>query len=201
MHLLTGLWSVAVGGVSAVGVSFLFKTFVKSGIEESVKLNFKKHLEDYRAQLRHEMEHFKASLRNAETVFVRQLEALTSLRRIFRKILPKPSTPHADWDDACQEIAHSFEKHADALDEFLGAYGAVLPPEVLQKIERAASHANEGSFRAFGRDHRAGETEPTEEGIKMAEEFYDLVKGAVSDLQRVVDGQVATRNASPNSGG
>lgn len=184
-----------------MGVSFLFKTFIKSGIEESVKLNFKKHLEDYKSQLRHEMEHFKASLRNAETVFVRQLEALTSLRHIYRKILPKPSAPYAEWTDACEEIAHSFEKHADALDEFLGTYGAVLPPEVLEKIESAASHANEGSFHAFGRDQRTGEIEPTEEGIRMADEFFGLVKSAVADLQRVVDRQVANRGAAALSGG
>lgn len=200
IECFTALWSAVGAGAATLGVGFIFKAFVKSGIEEAVKLNFKRHLEDYRSQLRQEIEYLRSSLKNAEAIFVRQLEALTHLRRFLRGVVPKPPKPDADWTDACEEIAHSFPEHADAIDEFLANFGAILPQSVLEKIERAASLANEAAFFAFGTNLRTGEIQPTVDGVRMADDFYDLLKSAVSEMQQVVDSQVAGRANVAESG-
>lgn len=185
----TILWGLGISGASAVGAVFLLKTLVKSGIEEAVKLNFSRHLEDYKTQLTKEVEKLKSSLKNSEAFFARQLEALTKLRTIFRRLVPKKRTPDMEWYEACEEIAESFSKHADDLDEFLCLYGAVLPNEVLKKLEKAISIATDGTFQ-FDWNSVVGVPEASTEAVKSAEELYEIVKGAVADLQQTVDSQV-----------
>jgi hypothetical protein len=70
MDAETILWVLGIGSFGAIGSAFLVKTLVMSGIEEAVKLNFVRHLEDYRSQLSRELEKLKASLKNAETFFL-----------------------------------------------------------------------------------------------------------------------------------
>lgn len=192
MNIETILWGLGVAGFTAIGGAFLVQTLVKSGIEEAIKLNFARHLEDYKSQLSREVERLKVSLKNSETFFSRQLEALTKLRRIFRRLVPKKRTPDMDWHEACEEMAHSFSLHADDLDEFLCAYGAVLPNEVLKKIESAISLATDGTFQ-FEWNSKACEPEASREAIETAEHLYEAVKEAVSALQEAVDAQVDGR--------
>jgi hypothetical protein len=159
-----------------------------------VKLNYSRHLEDYKTQLTTEVEKLKSSLKNSEAFFTRQLEALTKLRTIFRHLVPKKRSSDMDWYEACEVIAESFSMHADALDEFLCLYGAVLPNDVLKKLETATSIATEGTFY-FGWNSEAGVTEASREAIQSAEALYENVKDAVADLQKSVDSQVDGRRA------
>lgn len=186
------LWGLGVGGFASISGAFLFRTLVKSGIEEAIKLNFARCLEDYKSQLSREVERLKVSLKNSETFFSRQLEALTKLRRIFRRIVPKKRSPDMDWHEACEEMAHSFSQHADDLDEFLCAYEAVLPNAVLKKIESAISLATDGTFQ-FDWNSKEGDPEASQEAIETANQLYEIIKEAVSALQGAVDAQVDGR--------
>ena len=189
---LTTLWTLAVSGASTVGVGFIFMTFAKKGIEKAVEHNFNKHLEDYKAKLNREMELLKTSLKNAETLFAKQLEAVTALRRFFRRLVPRKNDATMEWDEACSEIFHSFSQHADQLDEIVCSYGAILPATVLRELESAVSLATDGSLEWL-RDTRTGDVEPSQEGLNTADRFYDVIKAAVTALQEVVDAQVAGR--------
>ena len=82
-----GFGLVAFCGILAF-VGFMIRVFTKSGIEEAIKAEFSKGIEQYKAELQAELEGLKTSLGKSETIFTRQLEALTTLRRIFRGILP-----------------------------------------------------------------------------------------------------------------
>lgn len=186
------IWALGVSGITGIGTAFLVKTLVKSGIEETVKSNFAKHLEDYKSQLNREVEALKISLKNSETFFSRQLEALTKLRRILRHLPPKKQTKYMEWDEACEEIAKSFCKHADGLDEFLCNHEAVLPNDVLQKLEAAISIATEGSFELDFNQRNV--PTPSRKGIDSADQFYNMVKDAVCTLQNVVNSQVNGRH-------
>jgi len=186
------IWALGVGGFSALGGAFLIKVLVESGITKAVELNFNKHLETYKTTLSKELEGLKSSLKNSEVFFVRQLEALSMLRSIFRKILPKRRTPDMDWHEACEEIAHSFSKHAERIHEYLCSYDAVLPSTVREKIEEAEMIATDGKFQ-FDLNSEKGDAEPTDEAIKSAEELYDALNEAITIFQDLIENQLGHR--------
>jgi hypothetical protein len=99
-------------------------------------------LELHKSQLARDLEEFKALLAFSQVRFSKQFEALSALRRIFRHIPPAKTHPDMDWDEACEQIAGSFLKHSDALDEFLASYEAVLPKLILTQIEEATPTRN-----------------------------------------------------------
>lgn len=182
---------LGVAGFTAFGASFLIKLLVGKGIESAIELNFDKHLETFKSELTKEVERLRLSLKNSEIFFSRQLSALTELRKMSRKMLPRKSHPEMDFHDACWDVATEFSKHADNLDEFLYNHEPVLPPEILKLVEKAAVLSNEGSF-----EYTVSNTsEPivSRRGIKMAEELYELVREATLSLQKAVDSQVDGR--------
>ena len=191
MDIESFLGGLGIGIFASIGPVFLVKTLLKSGIEEAIKLNFAHHLEDYKSQISRELEKLKTSLKNAETLFSRQLEALTKLRRIFRRLVPKKRTPDMDWYEACEEMAYSLSQHADDLDEFLCCYEAVLPNDVLKNLDKAVSLATDGTFQ-FDQNLQEGiPPEPSGGVIKTAEKFYEMVRDAFYELQAAVDTQLA----------
>lgn len=178
MNLDSILWGLSIAGFSSVGAYFLVKTLVKSGIEKAIEHNFSKKLESR-----------KTSLKKSEVYFTQQLEALSHLRTLHRKILPRRSHPDMDWDEACEGIAAGFSKHEEALAEFLCRYEAVLPKVVSSDIENAISHASDGGFE-FVWNSKRGDAEPSSAAIKTASAMYDHIKRAVEHLQSHVDSQV-----------
>ncbi|TDR45966.1 hypothetical protein DFR29_104403 [Tahibacter aquaticus] len=178
-------------GFTAIGASVLVKILVEKGIESAIKHNFDRHLETYKSELTREIERLKLSLKNSEVFFSRQFAALTELRKMSRSMLPRKRNPDMDFYEACWEVATEFSRHADSLDEFLYKYEPVLPTEILKQIESAAALANDGSFEF----HLTDSNEPmvTDNGIKIAEQLYDLVRDASLELQKTVDSQVDGR--------
>lgn len=181
--------ALGIGGFSAIGGAFLIKTLVESGIKKTIELNFNKHLETYKTTLSKELEGLKSSLKNSEVFFVRQLEAQSMLRSIFRKILPKRRTPDMDWYEACEAIANSFSEHANRLHEYLCSYDAVLPATVREKIEEAERIATDGTFQ-FSWDSHGGNAQPTDEAIKTAEELYNRLNEAIGTFQSLIENQL-----------
>lgn len=94
-----------------------------------------------------------------------------------------------DWDEACEEMANSFSAHADSIDEVICAYGAVLPKDVLTKLEHAVSLATDGRFQ-FEWNSEKGDADATREAISTANELYERLKESVDLLQAAVDEQV-----------
>jgi hypothetical protein len=125
---------------------FLFMTLTKSSIDGMLTLNFNKQLEEYRSTLSSELERFKLSLKYAETFFAREFKALTELRELKNRIIPRQYHREMTWEDACEFIAVSFEQHEDELAKFVAHYEVVLPSEVVTKLKTALGHASEGKF-------------------------------------------------------
>ena len=172
---------------------FVFKHLVKSVIDEAVKVSFAKHIEEYKLQLSCELEKQKFILKNSETIFNQQLEALNKLRTIFRHTLPQKRHPDMDWYEACEEIAGSFSAHAAELDEFICVYGTVLPSDSLGKLETAASLANDGTFQFYW-DHKRDNVVATKEAIDTANAMFDAIREAVSSLESEVKAQIVTND-------
>lgn len=178
MNLDSIIWGLSIAGLSSVGAYFLVQTLVKSGIEKAVEHNFSKKLESQ-----------KTSLKKSEIYFTQQLEALSRLRTLLRKMLPRKSHPDMEWDEACEGIADGFSKHEEALVEFHCRYEAVLPKTVSSDIDNAISHASDGTFEFVWNSERK-DVEPTSAAIKSAGALYEHVQRAIEHLQAHVDSQV-----------
>lgn len=165
-------------GFASVGGYFLVQTLVKAGIEKAVEHNFSKKLENQ-----------KTSLKKSEVYFSLQLDALSKLRTLFRKLLPRRRHPDMDWHEACEDIAGGFSKHEDTMVEFLCRYEAVLPKEVASEVKSAISVASDGRFQFVWNSER-GDAEPTREAIESAEVLYQHLEKAIGLLQSHVDQQV-----------
>jgi hypothetical protein len=145
------IWGLSVAGFANIGGYFLVQKLVQVGIEKAVEHNFSKKLENQ-----------KTSLKKSEVYFSLQLEALSKLRTLFRKLLPRRSHPDMDWYDACEDIAVGFSKHEDIMEQFLCRYEAVLPKEVASEVQSAISAARDGIFQFVWNSERE-DAEPTRE--------------------------------------
>ena len=96
-----------------------------------------------------------------------------------------------EWHDACEDIALSFEKHANDLDYFLCLHSAALPTDVLQSVETAISIATDGQFEF----RWESPPEPTAKAIDAADKFWKTVRAAVTSLQATVDAQIGGRGS------
>lgn len=184
MNLDSILWGLSIAGFSSFGAYFLVKTLVKSGIEKAIEHNFSKRLESQ-----------KTSLKKSEVYFTQQLEALSQLRTLLRKTLPRRSHPDMEWEEACEGIAEGFSKHEEALVEFLCRHEAVLPKVVASDIQNAISHASDGQFE-FVWNSKRGDAEPTSAAIKSASAMYEHIQRAIEHLQNHVDSQVGAGSAA-----
>lgn len=184
MSFIQFLLNLTIGGLAGIGASFMVATFVKAGIKKAVEHNFDRKLED-----------IKSALKKSEVYFTVQLEALSNLRRIHRRILPKQRHPGADWTEACEDIAKEFSKHHHALDEFLCRYGAVLPQAVESNINDALMYTSDGQFEWT---HNDGRLAPTNQAIKLAGQLYHSVEEAVEQFQVVVNEQAGKPKRSSN---
>lgn len=189
---------LTLSGASALGAVFLLKTFVQTGIQKSVELNFSKHLESYKVTLSKELESLKSSLKNSEVFFVRQLEALTALRSIFRKFIPKPSSPDMDWHEACQEIANSFSIHDRSIHEYLCIYDAVLPDSVRSHLETANRIARDGTFECEW-NTSTDDAEPTKLAIKSAERLYETLEISIKEFQSIIEEKIGSKKITTRS--
>lgn len=177
----TIMWGLSIAGFSSVGSYFLVKTLVQAGIEKAIEYNFNQKIESQ-----------KTSLKKSEIYFNMQLEALGKIRSIKRKVVPSPSYPEMDWDDACEVIADGFSGHEDALTDFLCRYEAVLPKEVGLQVQKAACLANEGRFQ-YSWNSQARDAEVTPEAIDTADKLCEALNNGIDSLQSHVDAQVSTK--------
>lgn len=186
---------LATGGFTAFGGAFLIKVFVESGIKNVVKLNFDKQLESYKTTLSTELEGLKSSLKNSEVYFELQLKALTELRALYRKFLPRKTHPDMEWDEACREIADKFPAHADSLLGYLCGHEAVLPEVVREKVEQAHHMASEGRFE-YSWDSKIEAALPTEEGERIANRLNDVLVEAIKSFQSILENKIGLQQRS-----
>lgn len=188
-------WIAGIAVTSTLGIGFMVKTLVTSGIQKAVELNFNKHLETYKTALSKELESLKSTLKNSEVFFVRQLEALSMLRSLFRKIVPERSFPDAEWDEALEHISDNYRKHLQSLNEYLCSYDAVLPSDVRSQLEDARYALMEIRFQ-FEVESSTLEPIPSKEALENANVFYDLLAKSIQQFQGKIEQQLGNKAAS-----
>lgn len=195
MDFETIAWIVASSGLGTLGTAFMLKTLVTSGIQKAVELNFNKHLERYKATLNQELENLKSTLKNSEVFFIRQLEALSMLRSLYRKILPEKDYPDMEWTEALEKISDAYREHFNRLNDYLCSYDAVLPADVREKLESARYVISDVKFQ-FDPIIRNDNPIPSSAALESAERFYNLVSESIELLQERIERQLGNRQES-----
>lgn len=129
-----------------------------------------------------EVEHLKSKLKFNEKFLENQLEASFKLYKIMKDIVPDKKYPEMDWCEACDQIAHDFEKTEKRLSEFLEAHYTTLPPEIYELLQGAEYLCSDGKLEIEG---------PEIPGYlnDNADKVFQNIKEACLKLKRHIDGQ------------
>ena len=182
--------------------SVSFETIVNgvltiSGISALIQYCFQKSIE---IKFTKEIESLKSSLKNSEVFFIKQLEALSILSSILRKLHPKPIPSDLEMDEYSyyEEIAHNFSNYANKLDEYLCIYSAVLPTAVREHIMNAEHIATDGAFQ-FRYSSEDFEAEPTTEVIETAKKLYNELTEARINFQNIIEEKLGHQKRTSKS--
>lgn len=106
----------------------------------------KRLIQNEKKKLDEEMESYKIKLKKSEFIFQKEFEAASELVALIRSFLPTYNYPQMDWYEACDEIAHDFNKIELRLDDYLSKHGAVLKENVVDLISTCIAIAGENKF-------------------------------------------------------
>ncbi len=140
----------------AAACGFISKAVVDRTIEThksslSVELERQKgklseELERLKGDLSKDVESHKLTLRKAEILYERQLEAASAFLPLSHKIRPQYSRPEMDWHDACEDTAQRLGHIERDLSAFQNAYGAVISPNARELISSAITLSAQNKF-------------------------------------------------------
>ncbi len=160
--------------VASVSMTYVLKKYLGTAIEKSVASVYERQLENH-----------KFLLKNSEKVFEYKLNATKVLYKILNDMVPKKTHPEMGWDEACDGIAESFEKHEDVLGNFLCDYQATLSTESLDKVKRAINLCSQGKF-SFKWDGDMERELPTYSSLDNANKLFDVLNETVEILRNEV---------------
>jgi hypothetical protein len=127
-------------------------------------------IERIKSELSQVVESHKTRLKKSEFLFQKEFEAAGAFTVLFREYNPKLSRPDMEWDDACDQMASSFERTEAKLEAFLASHGAVLQRHDREALDEAIGIAGLGKFDVLQQ----------EDGVRMD---YDSATRA--DAQRL----------------
>lgn len=173
--------ALGIPGILAIILGWLGKRYLDKKLEQE-KSAYQSNIKTLENTLNQYSEIHKQKIKNSEFFFKKQFEASQELYQIKTEMMPPYSRPDMEWEDAVQVMANDLGKTHKSLREFLKSYFTILTPEVLEKLESAASNAEEGMLYGGGEDRR-------EPGNQLAESVYTKLKECTSLLKTEVDGQ------------
>lgn len=145
----------------------------------------KRLIQNEKSKLDLEIESYKVKLKKSEFIFEKQYEAASELTSMIRKFLPPLRDPEMDWSDACDEIAHNFERIIAELEKFLSKHGAILDKETRNLLSNSIGMASQGKFNVDG-------NKVSDKANTDANNVYDKLIKAEENLIKEVQGQIGT---------
>jgi len=133
-----------------------------------------------------ELERLKS--KNTELYFQKQLEAAKKLYKLRSKILPNYRMPNMDWDDACKDIAHSFEEIEENIESYTIEYFSVLSNDIINKLNSAKQNAAIGKF----------EDPESSESSELADSVWKKIDEANSELKSYIELQTHNKSLERN---
>lgn len=145
----------------------------------------KRLIQNEKKKLDEEMESYKIKLKKSEFIFQKEFEAASELVALIRSFHPAYSHPQMDSYDACDEIAHGFDKIELRLGDYLSKHGAVLKEDVVDIISTCISIAGETKFEITS-------PEVSKVANQAAENLYAKLKRAEKIVLQQVHSQSST---------
>lgn len=177
----------ALGGGAAIifGFSSWLGKIWANRLMEKEKAGHAKALESLRSKLTHETESYKVKLKKSEFLFEKEFEAASEFVSLRRSFLPTYSNPGMDWHDACDEIAHRFDKIESELGKYLSKHGAILSEEVKDLISFSEGAASENKFDIM-------DVVVPESANKAADEMFKKL----NEAEKLLIAQVRTQSST-----
>jgi len=146
---LSGAVLASLGGGAAIifGFSSWLGKVWANRLMTKEKAEYAQELESLRNRLTQDTESYKIKLKKSEFVFQKEYEATSEFIALKWSFLPTYSHPDMDWYEACDEIAHNFEKIEKSLTAFISKHGAILKQDVRDHIGNAICLAGEHKFQ------------------------------------------------------
>lgn len=152
---------------------------------EQEKSEHARALEALRTRLTQDTESYKIKLKKSEFIFQREFDAASEFVSLLRGILPPLSSPEMDLHEACEEIAHDFEKIEKLLNAFMSKHGAVLGAKARELLSSASNLAANGKFLITGLDVPS-------DAAKSADTLFNKLTEAEEALLEQVHSQSST---------
>lgn len=141
-----------------------------------------RYVEKLKQEIQQEIESHKTRLRKSEFLFQKEFDAASEFMALRRSLIPRYWFPEMEWDDACEDFAHRFNKATKQLENFVGTHGAALDGGTLEKLSVAIGKADAGKFEVK-------QNTVTSEGIKTAGEVLNELEQIENELHESVRSQ------------
>ena len=149
--------------------------------ESELKSKTDGEIERLKSEMTRNVESYKIQLKKSEFLFEREYAAALEFESVVRSIVPRPSRPDMDCEDAMQEVIDAFERTERRLDAFLTSWGPVLNDDERTLLRSAISMATDGKF------YGSAEGDPA--GYQTAESLCNKVTELETRLINRVRGQ------------
>ena len=160
------------GSVVTIGVSaFVSKLAADTAIEKQ-KGKLATELERLKGELSKNVETHKLSLRRAEMLFERQVDAAKEFTALMEQLRPA-YIPGMDFDEVASCVALGFENVENQLTIFKLRHGVALSDKTRDLVDKCRWAASEGKFDIVG-----PQQDPSSESVQSAKDLLD-------NLQRV----------------
>jgi hypothetical protein len=135
-----------------LGKSLLEKVIARDTkrYESELKASTDAAIERLRNDLVRSVESYRVQLKKSEFFFEREYAAALDLSAIVSTVIPRPSHPDMDWEDAMQVVVDDFAKTERRLAAFLTSHGPVLTDDERELLGRIISIANQGALYCTG---------------------------------------------------
>jgi hypothetical protein len=185
------IFSLAAAFIASLGggafLVFAFSSWLgkvwANRILEGDKAKYANALEDLKTRYLQDTEKYKTSLKKSEFIFEKEYQAASEFVALLWSIHPTSEHQDMDWDEACDQIAFSFDKHETTLRRFLAKHGAVLSKETRNLLGRCISLAADGKFRV------GPEIDADTNVLNMADCFYTKLCEVEQALLNIVRDQ------------
>lgn len=171
------------GGVVLVAICGFVSKFVADRTIEGHKAALNTELERVKSELAKESESHKLTLRKAELLFDRELQAVSDFGVLYRQIVPEYSRPDMEWEDACDIVAGRFVAIEKQLEDYLTKHAPVLTEALREKLRRCVTYASHNKFGAYETPEdqasataQAAADKLLDELKKVENGLFDLVK-------------------------
>jgi len=170
-------------GVVAAGVAKVVSDHTSQKWLQANQGRLDQALETHRAELAKETETHKLTLKRQELIFQRELEAADAFMSFWRIVYPRYRHPDMDWNDACEDAAHSLGQIEKVVEEYLERHSVAISPDVRDWIERARLDAATEKFFESNPNKR-----PPQSAVDAAGRILDVLIEArdqiLKDLRR-----------------